>query len=203
MAKHIRLKISRIKYTGDSIGRDIRVEIEVLGKFLSVDKKIKAGTTVEINQEVGRFETDQGLFQAEIIITVIEKDLLFNDVGNISGSIKVNTAILKPQQFVFEVQAKETRSVSGKFWGTKMAVFEITLEAIVLETIWYVSFEKGKNGWTVVRKEDDKITIGLPAYLKVKLETLDIKRQHFTILEGPWRDTRASVEIQKDGTSYF
>jgi len=82
MIKIVQLKLSKIKYGGDSIGRDIRLELEVLGKFLRIDKRIKAGTTVEINREVGRFETDRGLFQTEILITVIERDLLFNDVGS-------------------------------------------------------------------------------------------------------------------------
>ena len=82
MIKTIQLKLSKIKYGGDSIGRDIRLELEVLGKFLRIDKRIKAGTTVEINREVGRFETDRELFQTEILITVIERDLLFNDVGS-------------------------------------------------------------------------------------------------------------------------
>ena len=115
MFKSVQLKLSKIKYLGDSIGDDIRVEIEVLGKFLRIDKRIKAGTSVEINREIDRFETDRGLFQAEVFITVIEKDLLFNDVGNTSGIIKVNTAFTKPQQFVFEVQVRETRSIFGKF----------------------------------------------------------------------------------------
>lgn len=67
MLKSIQLKLSKIKYSGDSVGDDIRVEIEVLGKFLRLDKRIKAGTTAEVNREVGRFETDRGLFQAEIL----------------------------------------------------------------------------------------------------------------------------------------
>ena len=66
MLKSIKIKLSKMKYGGDSIGRDIRVEIEVLGKFLRVDKRIKAGTMVEINQEVGRFETDRGAFQTDV-----------------------------------------------------------------------------------------------------------------------------------------
>jgi len=97
MLKFVQLKLSKIKYGGDSIGRDIRVEIEVLGKLLHIDKRIKTGTTVEINREVGRFETDRGLFQTDVLITVIERDLLFNDVGNTKDNIKVNTAVAKPQ----------------------------------------------------------------------------------------------------------
>lgn len=139
MLKSIQLKLSKVKYSGDSIGDDIRIEIEALGKFLRVDKRIKVGTVVEINREAGRFETDRGLFQAGVLISVIDKDLFFNDVGNIKGSVKVNTAAPKSQQFVFEVQVKETRSKSGKPWGAKTAIFEITLEATVSDAIRYIS----------------------------------------------------------------
>lgn len=205
MAKLIQLKFSKIKYSGDSIGDDIHIEIEILNQFLRVDKTIKVGTTAEINREIGKFETDQNSFEASVRIAVIEKDLLFNDVGGTSGKVKIDTSITntKPQQFIYKVQIRETRSVLGKFWGKKTANFEITLEAIVLDAILYVSFERGKNGWTLVRKEDDKVKIGLPAYLKVKLEKQDAKRQYFVIMEGSWRGIRASVEIQKDGTSYL
>lgn len=40
MLKSIQLKFSKIKYNGDSIGDDLRVEIEVFGKFLRIDKRI-------------------------------------------------------------------------------------------------------------------------------------------------------------------
>lgn len=70
MLKSIQLKLLKIKYSGDSIGDDIRVEIEALDKFLRVDKRVKAGTTAEINREVGIFETDQGSlkFSAQIAL---------------------------------------------------------------------------------------------------------------------------------------
>ena len=200
MIKTIQLKLSKIKYGGDSIGRDIRLELEILGKFLRIDKIIKAGTTVEINREVGRFETDRGLFQADVFITMIERDLLFNDVGNMKGNVKVNTAITKPQQFVFEVQARETRSIFGKFWGTKIAAFKITLEIEVSDAIKYTpDVEKGRGkGWLKVILEDDKSVKSLPAYLKLKIERADVKREYFTILEGVYRGRPASVELSDD-----
>mgnify|MGYP001610025410 FL=1 len=58
MTKSIRLKLLKIKYSGDSIGDDIRVEIGILDQFLRVDKIIKVGKTTEINKEIVRFETD-------------------------------------------------------------------------------------------------------------------------------------------------
>ena len=201
MLKSVRLKLLKIKYNGDSVGRDIRVEIEILGKFLRVDKRIKAGTTEEINREVGRFETDQGLFQTEVFITVIEKDFLFNDVSNAKGSIKINTTLSKPQQFIFEAQVRESRSIFGKFWGTKTAVFEITLEAEASDAIHYVPDEG--DGWLKVVMEDKPPEESLPAYLKVKVDRSDAKREYFTILEGPHRGRPASVILQDDGSSQF
>lgn len=199
MFKSIQLKLAKIKYSGDSIGDDVRLEIEVLGKFLRIDKRIKAGAVAEINREVGRFETDRGLFYAEVSITVIEKDLLFNDVGSIKGSIKINTGVIKPQQFVFEAQLKETRSILGKFWGKKTANFEIILEANITDTVRYIS--EGKNGWLTVKIENHTSIVSLPVYLKVKPEYIDNRREYFTILEGAYRNKRASVKIENDGSS--
>ena len=201
MLKSIQLKLLKVKYSGDSVGRDIHVEIEVLGKFLRVDKRIEPSTTTEINREVGRFETDRGLFQAEVFITVIEKDFLFNDIGNTKNNIKISTVATKPQQFVFEVQVRESRSIFGKFWGKASAVFEITLEAETSEAIRYTPDEG--DGWLKVKLEDNYSEESLPAYLKVKIERADTKREYFTILEGPYRGRPASVKLRDNGSSWF
>src|SRR3990167_7150610 len=97
MIKIVQLKLLKIKYSGDSIGRDIRIELGVLGKFFRFNQRIKAGAIAEINREVGRFETDRGLFQADVLITVIERDLLFNDFGNMNGSVKLNSGANYPE----------------------------------------------------------------------------------------------------------
>ncbi|MBA4320145.1 MAG: hypothetical protein C0412_17230 [Flavobacterium sp.] len=202
MINSIQIKLSKIKCGGDSVGRDIRIGIEVLGKFLRIDKRIKAGATVEINREIGRFEIDRGLFQIEVFITVIEKDLLFNDVGSMNGNIKINTALAKQQRFVFEVQIKKARSVVGKFWSKKAAaVFEITLEAEVSDAIRYVSDEA--SGWLRVLLEENKSKVDLPAFLKVKIERLNNKREYFTILEGTYRNKLASVIFRDDNSSWL
>ena len=52
MARSITLKLLNIKYSGDSIGDDIRVEIEILNKLSRIDKRIKSGTTAKINKEI-------------------------------------------------------------------------------------------------------------------------------------------------------
>lgn len=201
MLRHIQLKLSKVKYGGDSIGRNIRVEIEILGKFLRVDKRIKTGTTAEINQEIGSFETDRGSFQTDVMVTVIEKDLLFNDAGSANGNLKFNTASAKSQQFVFEVRVRETRSIFGKFWGTRTAVFELTLKAEPTDVIKFTPDEG--DGWLIVKIGDEQKEESLPAYLKIKTELTDNKREYFTILEGSYRGQRASVILRSDGSSQF
>ncbi|MEK7087585.1 MAG: hypothetical protein AAB464_00240 [Patescibacteria group bacterium] len=202
MIKSIQLKLSKIKYSGDSIGDDIRVEIEILGQFSHIDKIIKASTTAEINKEIGKFETDQKLFKAHLRITVIEKDLLFNDIGNADSDIEIDTNTAKSQQFVYKVQIRETRSILGKFWGKKTADFEIILEANIIDTVRYIPEGKdGKDGWLVVKIENHTPLESLPVYLKVKPEFIDSGREYFKILEGAYRNKSASIKLKDDGSS--
>ena len=65
MLKTIQLTLTQIKYGGGSIGDDIRIELEVIGKFLRVDRQIKPGATANIDYEIGKFETDQKFFRYE------------------------------------------------------------------------------------------------------------------------------------------
>ncbi len=201
MTKSIKLKLLKINYSGNSIGDDIRVEIEILNQFLRIDKTIKASTTAEINKEIGKFETDQKLFKANARITIIEKDILFNDVGVVSGDVEIGTSVTKSKQFVYKIQIKEIRSVFGKFWGKKIAYFEVILEATVSDAIRYIPDEG--DGWLQVRIENTKTTESLPAYLKVKVEYVKNKREYFTILEGVYRNKLASIKLKEDGVSHL
>ena len=199
MLKSIQLKLLQIKYSGDSVGRDIRVEIKVLGKFLRVDKRIESSTITEINREIGRFETDQGLFQADVLITVIEKDFLFNDVGSTTSSVKVNTASSKPQQFVFEVQVRESRSILSRlFWGKRTAIFEVTLEALAGEIELYTP--DTKDGWLVTRNEQDEF-VSLPAYIIVRPTSIKNGREYFIPLEGVNRGELLSAPLENGNSS--
>ncbi|MFZ2356945.1 MAG: hypothetical protein WAW67_03875 [Candidatus Omnitrophota bacterium] len=195
------MKLSKIKYGGDSIGRDIRVEVEVLGKFLRVDKRIKAGTTVEINQEAGRFETDRGSFQTDVLITVIERDLLFNDVGSAKGSVKINTAIIKPQQFVFKIQVKESCSILSRlFWGKRTAIFEVTLEAQIGEIERCTP--DTEDGWLVAQTGQGE-RVSLPAYITAHPKSIKNGREYFIPSEGTYRGELLSVPLKDDNSSYL
>ncbi len=200
MLKSIQLKLLKIKYGNNSIGRNIRVKVEALDKSLRVDKRIKSDTTTEIDREVGRIETDQELFQAEVFIAVIEKDFLFNDVGSTKDNIKINTAVTQPQQFIFEVQLRESRSIFGKFLGSKTAVFEVELEVEVNEIERYIP--STEDGWFITLNEKDE-KISLPEYIKVNPKYIKNEREYFVPLEGTHRDKLLSAKLQDDGSSYL
>jgi len=202
MVKSIVFKIARIKYSGNSIGDDIRVETEAMGQIATIDKKIKINTDAEINREVARFLTDQKLFKTGIKITMVEKDLLFNDLGVVEKSIKIDVEPGKPQEFLFEIQVRENRSaLLNKFWGKAVAIFEVILSAEVLEMAQY--FPNESDGWLKAILDRDKSKINLPAFLKIKKEKSDAKREYFLIMEGAYRGEYASVTLRDGGTSQF
>ncbi|MFA6375787.1 MAG: hypothetical protein WCX69_00090 [Candidatus Paceibacterota bacterium] len=204
MVKAIVLKLAKIKYGGKSIGDDIRVEIEAMGQIATIDKKIKINTGAEINREAARFLIDQKSFKTGVKITVIEKDLLFNDVGIVEKNIKIDVEQGKPQEFSFEIQVRENRSVLlNKFWGKAVAVFEVILAVEVFEMAQYVPDNDDNKGWLNIILESDKTFVSIPAYTKIKTEKIEKKREYFIPLEGAYRGKLATVKLTDDGTSQF
>ena len=146
MLKKIILKLTSIKYSGDSIGDDIRVEIKFFEKLFIFEQKIKLGTIFELDREIGRLETNNDIFEAPIRIKITEKDLIFSDTGEIYGSIKINTTSIELQRFNFQIEVQERNKIISK----STAIFLITLEAEVinpnhLELRPYNSRKSGEN----------------------------------------------------------
>lgn len=193
MLKKIQFKLTKIKYMGKSIGDNIRVNIEILDKTLQIDKRIRVGSTVQFVEEIGSFPTDQTSFALKAKITITEKDALFNDTNNTEKVLKVDTAIFKPQNFVFTTELHEKRF--WKNWGKSTAKFEVTIEALAMEAIKYMP--DVDNGWLKVRLADGKMA-SLPAFLKVQSEYVEGGREYFTILEGLYKDQKASVSLDNE-----
>ena len=128
MLKKIILKLRSIKYAGDSIGDDIHLEIEISGKSFTVDQNIEPGTTFEFNREIIEL-SDNGILEIPIRIKIVEQDILFDDIGETSGALHIDTANL-PQTFNFEIKVQER----GTNFRKATAVFIITLEARIIST---------------------------------------------------------------------
>jgi len=131
MLKKIVLKLKSIKYSGDSVGYDIHLEIRVQNKVYNLDKSIKPGSVLKVNEEIAQLEMSANSQEEDIIIKMVEKDLIFNDTSKVSRKIKINTDSKEPQEFEFEVKVQEMRATLRK----STAVFTITLEAGQLKSI--------------------------------------------------------------------
>lgn len=198
MLKKIQFKLTEIKYTGKSIGDDIRINIELLNKSLQIDKKIAAGKTIEFNEEIGNFPADQKSFTATAKITLTEKDMLFNDINNNEMEIKVDVNNAKSQKFSCTIELKENRF--GKTWGESVAKFEITIEALAMAAMKYVP--DVSNGWLKVKIVDGEV-VSLPAFLEVQPDYIKSGREYFTILEGIYQGRKASVSLDENKKSRF
>lgn len=188
MSRTVQLKFSKIKYTGDSIGDDIRIEINCLGSVLNLDNKIKNKTEVKFDETIGQFVTNDSTFSLPISMKIIEKDLVFNDVGSKEITLKVNTNDFSLQSSTHEIPVKELRGFSV---GHKTAIFAVTLGVVVSENIRYTPITD--DGWFVCSKENIKDKISIPVYLKVHFDKIKQNREYFTVLEGAYQGIQLNV----------
>ena len=84
MIKNVLLKLTSVKYSGKSIGDDIRVEIDCMGVLFAKNYEIKRGTTRKLDEEIEKFPAYHRSLNIPIVIRVIERDKIFNDVGFVS-----------------------------------------------------------------------------------------------------------------------
>ena len=120
MAQPVKIRLKKIQYTGQPIGNDIKVEVNIDGRHSEWKQKMKLGSIAEPNVEIAKLD-NSGTF--EVNIKIIEKDFIFSDEGETNGTIRLEPSL--PQTFDFEVKVQERR----KLFRKKTAVFLITLEA--------------------------------------------------------------------------
>jgi len=179
MAKNIQIKLSKIEYTGDSIGDDIRVEIEHPGGPWFFDKKIKNKSNINVEKIIYQFAAVSNMESIPLNIKVVEKDLVFNDVGSIKIDLAIDLNNTKPQISTHEITVKELRGMTP---GSKKAIFDLTLEVLVSENIYYLPLTD--DGWFVSYEGRTKIKTSLPVYLKVHFDKVESEKEYFTVTEG-------------------
>jgi len=195
--KKIVIKLKSIEYTGDSIGDDIEAEVRILDQIFKFKKKFKPGSIYKINEKIAEFPSDRNTFEAMLGLEIIETDPIFNDVGNLTRQIRINTNLEEPQKFSYEVAVKELRFKTTK----AKAIFKFSLTAEVYPTEQYVP--EMKSGWLVVNIKGLKEPQGIPAYLRVQVHKSDKNFDYFTILEGAYKNKTGRVSKKPNGSSYF
>ncbi len=187
MTKLIQLSLSKVKYAGDSIGDDIRIEIDCLNHSLDVNRQIKNGSEIVVNAPVGTFFTDQLQFSFPLSVKVIERDLLFNDVGTATRDFKIDVRNTTPQFLMVPIEVRELRNYHTK----KTARFDLIFEAKVGDALAYVAFTN--QGWFTGKYTTTNHIVDLVSHLQIRIERYGAERDYFQIVEGPLRGKRASL----------
>lgn len=125
MPKVITLTLTGVRYHGSSIGNDVRVEIDLLGKTTSYETKLKKGEHVAPHLELGAIPIGKVPFKVSATIRVIERDVLFPDKGQVEVRLKIDPAAPFPQRFTHTIAVRESRG----FLTKRTARFEVTIEA--------------------------------------------------------------------------
>lgn len=120
-----KLELKSVSYAGKSVGQDIGIEIKILEKILRVDKRIRHGSTVEIDKEISVFHIDDLILEAPVQLKITERDLLFSDVGKIDQRLKIDGSRSFPQKFEYKISVQERR----KFFWKSTAIFTVVIEA--------------------------------------------------------------------------
>lgn len=184
------LKLVSISYADSSIGDDIRIEIETLGTFFALNKKLQKGHTADIQKEIAQIPVPTLPQTILVSMRIIERDPIFNDVENADIVLTVEPREQTSKQTSHRITVQEWRGVLGK-----KAVFTVALETAIVPAIRYVL--DGKNGWTGVKPEDGQKPFSLSTHTKVMLSRRDNRREYFTVMEGPERGRKASTEFQR------
>ena len=195
--KLVALNLTSLRYSGQSIGDNLTIEAEIAGKSISVNKKLAPGQIASLNVEVGQFITSQSSFSLSGVIRVIERDPVFNDVGETKVTFEVNLRNTSEQHAIYRVKVVES---AGLARGA-VAYFDVTLRVAVLQATRFVADEG--DGWLPVLLQGQGAKASLPALLHVELVQIDSKREIFTIVEGPYRGRTASVKRKSDGSSHL
>lgn len=195
--KLIQVKIVKIKYSGDLIGDDVKIEVDCLGNLSNFKKKLKPSSEINPNLSAGSFVSDNKIFNLPISIKIIEEDLIFNDVGSRLLNLKIDLKANAVKVEICKIEVTELRNFITK----NKAIFEVSVEISVEDAVLYVDNIEG--GWVNAVSDNIKKEIALPSYLKVYLERNYNGRQYFKILEGIRRGERASLKYGDDKQSFL
>lgn len=117
------IKFKSISYLGDSVGNDINIEIKIRDQIFTFNPPIKLNSTLGLNSEIFHFDFVSDKFEENVRIKITEKDILFDDVGEINQKIIVDLSKNELQESVFVIKVKEL----GTNLRSVTAVFKITL----------------------------------------------------------------------------
>ena len=195
MSKIARVRLVGIRYEGESIGDDIRIEINHREGVFSLNKQIKHGTEAKVDAEVCALAVERS--DALILdIKVVERDIIFQDVGG--GSLEVKAGSLEESERI-ETCKIEVRESRGALSGGALARFTLSFAVSASLPIRYIPLIH--DGWFKCYVGSTKEQISVVAYTKVRLDALKKGRQYIVPLEGPYIGQLLSNTADRDASS--
>lgn len=186
------LRFSKFRYSGQSIGNDLRIELQINGNWFGINKTVNVGQEVQIDRQIIQFRTDQRSSSIPVIVKVIERDPVFNDVGGGRSTFKIDLATSTVQTFSQKVRVSES---AGPLKG-KTAIFDVQFVATALQATRYVV--GNRDGWLLVQLAKGG-RVSLPEGLKVEIDRIEKSRAYFLILEDAHQGKMASVKFSERG----
>lgn len=194
MLKDVVIILDKVEYSGDSIGDDIGIDLQIGQKAHNFTRKFKPNTTIKLGHKILTVYSVIDQISVPLLIKVTESDLKFNDIGSVSDDVIYDHTKKTQAQKVVRVVVNETKLKVAK---NRSAFFDFFFTIKAVEPIRYI--KNMKDGWLVVKVDDAEISI--PSFLKVQYEFTKQNREYFKILEGVHKDKIGSVKI--DGGPYL
>lgn len=184
-----------IQYQGQSIGREVTVEIDLAGELLVTNKRIAPGQTKSLVMEIGQFWTNAEQFPLSGSIRIVENDPVYSEVGIVPVAWNLDLRSDGLHESSHTLELTETRPHSSG----ATALFLVRLRAQSTRATRFIV--ESKNGWLGVRLDDSQTQVSLPETIAVEVSRVEAGREYFIIKEGAYRGRRASIKLNRDGSS--
>lgn len=163
MSLQLILKLKRIGYSGDSIGRDLLFAFQIENTVMNLSKRVQLGKKTSVSKSVNEILFTKDISQENAItlpinVTITEQDPVYDDTGFGSTvfSIKVQNLEKQTHSFSTDIVAEK-----GSDKGRK-ATFTFTLEAEIFDknlADCLQKFETGIGEYSATELSDALITV--------------------------------------------
>ena len=93
------------------MGDDIRIEVESLDKFFGLNMELNPKSERKFDEVIGNFVAEGYSFVLPVNIKIIERDLIFNDVGETKVKLRIDLKKETPQRSVHKIEIHELRNL--------------------------------------------------------------------------------------------
>ncbi|OGC04670.1 hypothetical protein A2276_01675 [candidate division WOR-1 bacterium RIFOXYA12_FULL_43_27] len=193
MSYYLLLKLKGVKYTGDNLGRELKIVLQIEKQTAEINIALPRGSSKSFDKIIFQRTLKKKALTLPIIAEVREIRERHVDFGAGKTSIKIKEGTVQKE---IKVSIKGVGREKGK-----IAIITFDLEISYESTIRYVSDVKSK-GWLKVKLENKEV-IALPQLLKVELLRVEDNREYFVVLEGAFKRKNANVCLNEEGKSYL